>query len=110
MDLQALYKERLQQLVILDPPFFLNLIYNVVSPFLDATTRQKVVMVSGDAERRRVVTATPQRHKALGWLLLPTTEKDKKAVTFDLSVDTFLHKIHFYEYYNLASPSLASLP
>lgn len=101
-DLQALYKERLHQLVILDPPFFLNLLYNIISPFLDTRTREKVRMASGAAERARVVTASPQRQEALACLL----QKDED---YNVSVETFLHKISFHEYYNLTTPPIAAL-
>ena len=103
-DLQALYKERLHQLVIMDPPFFLNLIYNIVAPFLDSHTREKIAMVSGPAERLRVVTVSPERKAALSCLLLPKEEKD-----YGVNVKTFLHEISFHEYYNLATPPIAAL-
>jgi len=104
-DLQALYKERLHQLVILDPPFFLNLIYNIVAPFLDNITREKIVMVSGPAERLRVVTGSPERKAALSCLL--SQQKEEKG--YGVNVKAFLQEISFHQYYNLATPPLAAL-
>lgn len=98
VDLQAMYKERLYQLVVLDPPFFLNLIYNVISPFLDPVTRKKIKMASGQAERSGVVHGSPVRERALSFLLLDTDEYD-----YGVQVETFLHEISFHEYYDLSA-------
>jgi hypothetical protein len=100
-DLQKIYKERLHQLVILDPPFFLNLIYTIISPFLDATTREKVDMVSGQSRRHQLVTASPERQGALSFLLLP-----EEAADYGVKVDTFLKKVSFHDFYDLS----ASIP
>ena len=101
-DLQSLYKERLHQLVILDPPFFLNLIYNIISPFLDGRTREKIAMMSGLAAREGLVTASPERQAALQFLL-------NKKEEYGLSVERFLHEISFHEYYNLTTPPITAL-
>lgn len=101
-DLQSLYKERLYQLVILDPPFFLNLIFNIISPFLDSQTRAKIALMSGVDARERVVKASPERQAALQFLL-------HKKEEYGLCVQTFLHETSFHEYYNLTAPPIEAL-
>ena len=105
-NLQSLYKERLHQLVILDPPFFLNLIFNIISPFLDGRTREKIAMVSGPTAREQIVTASPERQAALQCLL---ENKSNKKESYELSVEAFLHEISFHEYYNITAPPIATL-
>jgi hypothetical protein len=95
--LQKLYKERLHQLVILDPPFFLNLIYNIISPFLDANTREKVAMVSGQTKRQQLVTASPERQAALSFLLRPDDAAD-----YGVKVDKLLRRVSFHDFYDVS--------
>jgi hypothetical protein len=45
--LQSLYPERLQTLVILEPPFWMRATYNLLYPFLSYATRDKVQLASG---------------------------------------------------------------
>jgi hypothetical protein len=45
--LQSLYPERLQKLLILEPPFWMRGLYNLLYPFLSYATRDKVQLVSG---------------------------------------------------------------
>jgi hypothetical protein len=49
--LQSHYPGRLTNLVILDPPYFLVALYNVVKPFLDPDTRSKFLVVKGAKQR-----------------------------------------------------------
>jgi hypothetical protein len=49
--LQSYYPGRLKNLVVLDPPYFLVALYNIVKPFLDPDTRSKFLVVKG-AKRR----------------------------------------------------------
>jgi 16S rRNA G966 N2-methylase RsmD len=46
--LQRLYPERLEKLVILDPPFWMRAIVALVSPLLSLATRKKMKLVSGE--------------------------------------------------------------
>lgn len=55
--LQHHYPCRLKNLIILDPPFFVSGIYNIVKPFLDPDTRAKFVPVKG--ERQKVESLSP---------------------------------------------------
>lgn len=44
--LQRNYPERLSHLCVLDPPFFMRAIFNLIHPFLSADTKEKVFMLS----------------------------------------------------------------
>lgn len=45
--LQHLYPERLGQLIVLEPPFFMKGVFLGIRPFLSSVTRNKIQMVSG---------------------------------------------------------------
>jgi hypothetical protein len=49
--LQTHYTGRLKNLVILDLPYLLQAIYNVVKPFLDPDTRSKFIILKGERQK-----------------------------------------------------------
>ena len=49
--LQSHYPERLKNLVILDLPYLIQGIYNVVKPFLDPDTKAKFIIVKGEKQK-----------------------------------------------------------
>jgi CRAL/TRIO domain len=61
--LQQHYPERLKRLHILDPPFWMRALYGLVSVFLSATTKEKIVLAgTGDSEQDSAVTMA-SRHR-----------------------------------------------
>lgn len=46
--LQPNYPERLDHLIILDAPFFMRALFNLIHPFLRAATKEKLVMLADD--------------------------------------------------------------
>ena len=100
-DLQSMYKERLHKLIILDPPFLIRALFNIVAPFLDKVTRAKVDMALGIDGRHNLVNASPARQQALAQLLENATGE----LGYQVSLDTFLHGTSFHEHYDLGSSS-----
>jgi hypothetical protein len=45
--LQRHYPERLQKMILLDPPFWMRSLYSILRVFLRSETREKIAMVSG---------------------------------------------------------------
>jgi hypothetical protein len=46
--LQSCYPERLGVLMVIDPPFWMRAVFNLVWPFLSTSTREKIKMSSED--------------------------------------------------------------
>ncbi|KAL7578203.1 hypothetical protein ACA910_012631 [Epithemia clementina (nom. ined.)] len=50
--LQRIYTERLSKMIMSEPPFWMRMLYNLLSPFLAEKTTKKIAMVSGDVEKK----------------------------------------------------------
>ena len=73
--LQSLYPERLQTLVILEPPFWMRGVYNLLYPFLSHVTRDKVQLASGTERTDAILRALIDPNQAMKEVL-----KDGKLV------------------------------
>lgn len=110
--LQANYPERLGKAVVLDAPFWMQAIMNIVTPFLAIKTRDKLVVLgisplpslwpvkgSSYAEvREQTVRAVVDLEHAMPFML----PDGKLASTID--VDRQLRQVPFYELYDSVSP------
>lgn len=56
--LQNQYPQRLNTLVILDPPFWLSTLYSMASPMLDSRTRKKFQLARGSKAKKSALLAT----------------------------------------------------
>jgi CRAL/TRIO domain len=59
--LQPNYPERLDHLIILDAPFFMRALFNLIHPFLRAATKEKLVMIADDVSVFSKMTRNPLR-------------------------------------------------
>ncbi|KAJ1454113.1 CRAL-TRIO domain-containing protein [Pelagophyceae sp. CCMP2097] len=55
--MQHHYPERLHRAVLVDAPWLFNAAFKVISPFIDAVTKEKLVFVRGDAAAKRAKVA-----------------------------------------------------
>ena len=52
--LQRIYPERLKRMIISDPPFWMRMLFNMLSPFLAEKTTDKILMISGKNEKKSI--------------------------------------------------------
>ncbi len=67
--LQHRYPERLKNLVVIDPPFWIRAMYSLVKPFLDPDTRQKFILASGDKGKQQVLSNLIDIDQAMPFML-----------------------------------------
>jgi len=67
--LQTKYSERLKNLIICDPPFWMRTLYGMIKPFLDPTTSAKFVVASGSKKKVEVISKHVDASQAMPWLL-----------------------------------------
>jgi hypothetical protein len=65
---QTYYPERLQIFIAADPPLSIKFLTNLIWPFLDPDTRQKVLHVSGDDAKERELQSIISEEHALPFL------------------------------------------
>jgi hypothetical protein len=91
--LQQLYPERLGKLIVLDPPFFMRGLFHGIKPFLSATTKNKIQLVSSQEKEKRIQELVEKDHAIP--LLLP---EGKLTALFDL--EHYLNDTPFYSPYD----------
>lgn len=94
--LQGNYPERLNKLVILDPPFWMRSLYNLVSYFLDENTSRKVVMITGDEEKSQADVVAKEQ-------AMPFVRPDGK-LSMEIDVTYYLQEVPFYCLYDDCDP------
>ena len=77
-EMQAVYPERLEKMLVLNPPFWMRALFGVVRVFLDKDVRNKVELVSGEK----------QIAQALGSLSFDLTD--------DMDIDRYLRDVPFF--------------
>jgi len=92
--LQNRYSERLQKLVITDPPFWMRAAYGVLKPFLDPVTSAKFIMVSGSKRKQQVIADLIDEDQAMPFLLPSGKLIDK------VDDRVFIQHVPFYRGYD----------
>jgi hypothetical protein len=67
--LQSKYSERLKNLIVIDPPFWMRTMYGMIKPFLDPTTKAKFIVASGDKKKQEVIAELVDPAQAMPWML-----------------------------------------
>ncbi|KAI2488944.1 CRAL/TRIO domain containing protein [Fragilaria crotonensis] len=88
--LQRNYPERLHKFVWLDAPLWMRTLFSLLRYFLDETTASKLVMVSGEEERERVVSDIVSSDQAMPFML-----SDGK-LGLPMEPAHYLHQVPFY--------------
>jgi hypothetical protein len=91
---QRMYPERLKRFIILDPPFWLNTLYYLVKLFLSDVTKEKIVMVKGEAEKTETLSALVDKEQAEPFML-----SDGKLISQADAIH-FVHNIPFFCLYD----------
>lgn len=89
--LQSRYTERLKTLIIIDPPFWMRTMYNLIGPFLDPVTKAKFSVVSGAKQKEEIVSQYVSRCHAMPWLL-PNGE-----LKSEVDLDHYVTHVAFHE-------------
>lgn len=87
--LQNSYSERLQKLVIVDPPFWMRTAWGILKPFLHPVTRAKIVMASGQKSKLTIVGGIIDESEAMPFLL-PTGH-----LCDEVEIDVFTKNVPF---------------
>jgi hypothetical protein len=91
---QQIYPERLKRLFILDPPFWMRGVYNMLYPFLALETRDKVNLVSGNEQKETLLSEWIDPQQAMP-LMLSNGE-----LTSEIDVNHFLNRVPFHKLYD----------
>lgn len=67
--LQTKYSERLKNLVVIDPPFWMRTMFGMIKPFLDPVTKAKFIVVTGDAKKLEVLTELIDADQAMPFMV-----------------------------------------
>jgi len=67
--LQNRYSERLQKLIIIDPPFWMRTMFGLLKPFLDPVTSAKFIVATGQKRKQDVVAELVDEDQAMPFLL-----------------------------------------
>jgi CRAL/TRIO domain len=87
--LQNSYSERLQKLVIVDPPFWMRTAWGILKPFLHPVTRAKIVMASGQKSKISVIGGIIDESEAMPFLLPTGHLRD------EVELDVFTKNVPF---------------
>jgi CRAL/TRIO domain len=93
--LQRYYPERNDAVVMFDPPFWLRAVYRIISAFLDPVTRNKVVIISGEAAKETTLKERIDTENALPVLL------DDGSLSFDIDVRKYITEVPFHGVHGL---------
>lgn len=88
--LQRCYPERLNKFVWLDAPLWMRTLYSLLRYFLDEATASKLVMVSGESERERVVSDIISGDQAMPFML------SEGKLGFPMDPAYYLRQVPFY--------------
>lgn len=105
--LQANYPERLGRAILLDAPFWMQAIFKVIAPFLAASTREKLSVISSWSLTSLWPLSTPQatvREETVRAVVdpeqaMPFMLSDAKLVT-EINIDRHIKQVPFYELYD----------
>lgn len=92
--LQTKYSERLKNLVIIDPPFWMRTIYGILKPFLDPHTKAKFIVATGNKKKLEVISAHIEPEQAAPWLM-PDGKLEE-----EVDLDRFMKVIPFHCLYD----------
>lgn len=92
--LQTAYSERLQKLVIVDPPFWMRTAWGFLKPFLHPVTRAKIVMASGQKSKLSIIGTIVDEREAMPFLL-PTGQ-----LIDEVDIDVFTKNVPFHMGYD----------
>jgi CRAL/TRIO domain len=92
--LQNHYPGRLKNLIILNPPFVLMTIYNMIKPFLDPDTRSKFIIVKSDKQKIAEISKLVDVSQAMP-AMLPGGQ-----LTSDVDPKMYLFNIPFHRLYD----------
>ena len=92
--LQSKYSERLKNLVIIDPPFWMRTMYGLIKPFLDPVTKAKFIVASGAKKKLEVISTYINPEDAM-----PFMHPDGK-LTGEVDLEQFLQKVPFHSLYD----------
>lgn len=67
--LQHMYSERLKNLVIIDPPFWLRTMYSLIKPFLDPHTKAKFIVASGAKKKLETISTYANAEDVMPFML-----------------------------------------
>jgi hypothetical protein len=98
--LQQNYPERLKKAFVLNPPFWMKILYVLVSPFLVKDTRDKICMVAGKRQRVNKIGAFVDVEQATPVML----DDGKLGVEFD--AQQLLRRVPFHMQYDLQQPKI----
>ena len=87
--LQNRYSERLQKLIVTDPPFWMRTMWGIVKPFLDPVTSAKFIVASGSKRKQLIVSEVIDESQAMPFLI-PTGK-----LTDDVDCGLFLGVVPF---------------
>jgi CRAL/TRIO domain len=93
--LQRYYPERNDAVVMFDPPFWLRAVYRIISVFLDPVTRNKVLIISGEAAKETTLKERIDTEHALPVLL------DDGSLSSDIDVHKYISEVPFHLGYGL---------
>ena len=89
--LQRIYPERLEKMIITDPPYWMRMLYNVLYPFLAEKTTRKITMTTGDVERKAAFQAIIDVERPP-----PLIQGDLSMSAESVDLDTYMNQL-FYE-------------
>ena len=92
--LQSRYSERLKNLVILDPPFWMRTMYGLIKPFLDPVTKAKFIVATGGKKKTETISAHVNPEDATP-LMLPEGK-----LVGEVDLDRFLNTVPFHCLYD----------
>lgn len=92
--LQRNYPERLHQLIVVDAPFWMRALFKLMSPFLNADVKAKVIMIYGDIEKESVIGPLVGKEQAMPFMI-PNGQ-----LSASPDVDFFLQMVPFHCLYD----------
>lgn len=96
--MQRIYPERLQTLVMIEPPFWLKGVLGLLTPFLSESITQRIQLASGMAEREQVFTSTTLSVEPTHATALIRTDGQ---LSTPVSLDHFLVDLPFFYVYDM---------
>jgi hypothetical protein len=92
--LQSKYSERLKNLVIIDPPFWMRTMYGLLKVLLDPTTKAKFIVATGSKKKAETISTYIDASQAMPFLL-----PDGKLVG-EVDLVHFLNQVPFHTLYD----------
>ena len=100
--LQTKYPERLKNLVVIDPPFWMRSVYALIKPFLDPETRAKFILASGSKKKVQIISEFVDDEHAMPFMI-PTGK-----LTSEIDLDHFLTRVPFHSLYDDAPVAVSA--